>query len=55
MLSIYLLEGRINLLQKPNPIGRLMYTAIANIIIDTVIAIWLLKPPILQGFVTPKQ
>jgi hypothetical protein len=55
ILATYFLEGRINLLQKPNPLGRLIYTVIANMIIGTVIAIWLLRPSILQRFVTSKQ
>jgi hypothetical protein len=55
ILATYLLEGRINLLQTPNPFARLIYAVIANMIIGTVIAIWLLKPPILQRFVSPKQ
>jgi hypothetical protein len=55
ILATYLLEGRINLLQKPNPVGRLIYAVTANMIIGTVIAIWLLKPPLLKRFVTPKQ
>jgi hypothetical protein len=55
ILATYLLEGRINLLQKLNPFARLIYAMIANMIIGTVIAIWLLKPPILRRFVSPKQ
>jgi hypothetical protein len=55
LLATYLLEGRINLVQKPNPLGRLIYAVIANMIIGTVIATWLLKPSILQGFVTIQQ
>ena len=55
IFATYLLEGRINLLQKPNPLGRLIYAVIANMIIGTVIAIWLLRPSILQRFVTSKQ
>jgi hypothetical protein len=55
ILATYLLEGRINLLQKPNPLGRLIYAVIANMIIGTVIAIWLLRPSISQRFVTSKQ
>jgi hypothetical protein len=50
-----LLEGRINLLQKPNPLGRLIYLVIPNTIIGTVIAISLLGQYIVQGFVTTKQ
>src|ERR1044072_1575372 len=53
--ATYLLEGRINLLQKPNPLGRLIYAVIANMIIGTIIAIWLLRPSILQRFVTIQQ
>ena len=50
VLATYLLEGRINLLQKPDPLGRLTYAVVANIAIGTVIAIWLLKPSISSGF-----
>jgi hypothetical protein len=31
ILEINLLEGRINLLQKPDPIGRFVYAITANI------------------------
>ena len=55
VLATYLLEGRINLLQKPDPLGRLTYAVIANIAIGTVIAIWLLKPSISSGFLTIRQ
>jgi hypothetical protein len=55
IFATYLLEGRINLLQRPNPLGRLIYAVIANMIIGTVIAIWLLRPSILQRFVTIQQ
>lgn len=37
------------------PLGRLIYALIANMIIGTAIAIWLLKPSILNRFVNPKQ
>ena len=50
VLATYLLEGRINLLQKPDPLGRLTYAVVANIAIGTIIAIWLLKPSISSGF-----
>ena len=55
ILATYLLEGRINLLQKPDPFGRFTYTIIANIAIGTVIAIWLLKPSISSGSLTIRQ
>jgi CAAX prenyl protease-like protein len=55
ILATYLLEGRIQLLQRPNPSGRLIYTVVANIIIGTAISIWILKLPVFQRFVTAKQ
>ena len=55
ILATYLLEGRINLLQKPDTLGRFTYIVIANIAIGTVIAIWLLKPSISSGFLTIRQ
>jgi membrane protease YdiL (CAAX protease family) len=55
VLATYLLEGRINLLQKPDPLGRLTYAVVANIAIGTIIAIWLLKPSISSGFLTIRQ
>jgi hypothetical protein len=55
VLATYLLEGRINLLQRPDPLGRLTYAVVANIAIGTVIAIWLLKPSISSGFLTIGQ
>jgi hypothetical protein len=55
ILATYLLEGRVNLLQKPDPLGRFTYTVIANIAIGTIIAIWLLKPSITARFLTIRQ
>ena len=55
ILATYLLEGRINLLQKPDPLGRFTYSVIANIAIGTVIAIWSLKPSISSGFLAIRQ
>lgn len=55
ILATYLLEGRINLLQKPDPLGRFTYAVIANIVIGTVIAIWLLKPSISSGVLTIRK
>lgn len=52
----YLLEGRINLLKGPDRIGRFIFVIIANIIIKTLVAIYLLKrSPITSSFVTIKQ
>lgn len=55
VLATYLLEGRISLLQKPDPLGRLIYAIVANIAIGTVAAIWLLKPSISSRFLAIRQ
>jgi membrane protease YdiL (CAAX protease family) len=55
ILATYLLEGRISLLQNPDPLGRLIYAIVANIAIGTVVAIWLLKPSISSRFLTIRQ
>jgi hypothetical protein len=55
LLATYLLEGRINLLQKPNPFGRFTYAIIANILIGTIIAILSLRPSIKSRFSTLDQ
>jgi membrane protease YdiL (CAAX protease family) len=55
VLATYLLEGRINLLQRPDPVGRYAYAIIANILIGTIIAIWFLKPSIKSRFSTQSQ
>jgi hypothetical protein len=34
----YILEGRIHLFQKVDPIGRIMYVVIANIAVGTVLS-----------------
>ncbi|HET7147197.1 MAG TPA: CPBP family glutamic-type intramembrane protease [Candidatus Nitrosopolaris sp.] len=39
----YLLEGRIHLLQRADVVGRIEYVVIANMVIGTVLAIWLLR------------
>jgi hypothetical protein len=39
----YLLEGRIHLLQRIDVFGRFEYAIIANMIIGTVVAIWLVS------------
>jgi hypothetical protein len=54
-LATYLLEGRIYLLQRPDPLGRFTYTVTANMVIGIVITIWLLKPSISAGFLTIRQ
>lgn len=55
VLATYLLEGRISLLQKPDPVARLIYAIVANIAIGTVAAIWLLKPSISSRFLAIRQ
>jgi hypothetical protein len=39
----YLLEGRINLLQQPTVVGRFSYVLIANVLIGTIGAFWVLQ------------
>lgn len=51
----YMLEGRINLLQRVDPIGRTEYAVIANILIGTVFGLIMLKPSLKSKFVTHKQ
>jgi hypothetical protein len=52
----YLLEGRIHLLQRVDVIGRIEYVVIANMVIGTVLAIWLLRYyHISSGFISTKQ
>jgi len=40
---IYLLEGRIHLLQRVDVLGRFEYAIITNLITGTVAAVWLLR------------
>lgn len=42
-LATYLLEGRINLLQQPTIAGRYTYVLIANVLIGTIGAIWVIR------------
>jgi hypothetical protein len=52
----YLLEGRIHLLQRVDVIGRFEYVVTANMVIGTVLAIWLLRYyHISSGFISTKQ
>ncbi len=54
-IGTYLLEGRINLLQEPTPAGRTIYILVTNIIIGTVIALWILGSRIRSGALNEKQ
>ena len=52
----YLLEGRIHIPQRIDVLGRFEYVVIANMVIGTVLAIWLLRYyRISSGFISPKQ
>ena len=54
-LAMYLLEGRINLLQEPTIAGRFVYVLVANVLIGTLGAIWVLRSLIDFQFVTVEQ
>jgi hypothetical protein len=53
--TTYILEGRVNLLQKNDPIGRLEYIVIANIVIGIVIPLIVLRFAIMAGMLSAKQ
>jgi len=54
-LATYILEGRVNLLQRVDPVGRIEYAIIANILIGTLFALVMIKPSLRANFVTTKQ
>jgi hypothetical protein len=53
--ATYLLEGRIGLLRQPTLIGRWIYVVVANILIGTVAAAWVLRSLLISGLVTLDQ
>src|SRR5215204_669789 len=53
--ATYLLEGRIHLFQKVDPIGRITYVAIANIIIGTILSAIAIRYLLRKDFVKPEQ
>lgn len=53
--TTYLLEGRVNLLQKNDPLGRLEYIVIANIVIGIVIPLIVLRFAIMTGMLSAEQ
>lgn len=53
--ATYLLEGRIGLLRQPTLIGRWIYVVVANILIGTVAAAWVLRSLLISGLVTLEQ
>lgn len=55
VIATYLLEGRINLLLRFDPVGRILYVIIANIIIGTIVAFWALRYMLSSGFISQEQ
>lgn len=55
VIATYVLEGRINLLLRFDPVGRILYVIIANIIIGTILAFWALRYMVSSGFITQDQ
>ncbi len=53
--ATYLLEGRIGLLRQPTLIGRWIYVVVANILIGTVAAAWVLRSLLNSRLVTLDQ
>jgi hypothetical protein len=48
-LATYVLEGRINLLQQPTVVGRYVYVLIANVLIGTIGAVWVIRSSVNSG------
>ena len=55
VVATYLLEGRINLLHRPDPLGRTVYAVVANILIGTVIALLAMQLALKSRLVTLPQ
>jgi hypothetical protein len=53
--ATYILEGRVDLLQRVDPIGRIEYAVIANILVGSIFALMMLRPSLHANFVTSKQ
>lgn len=53
--ATYILEGRVNLLQRVEPISRIEYAVIANILVGTIFAFMILRSSLRANFVTSKQ
>jgi membrane protease YdiL (CAAX protease family) len=51
--ATYALEGRVDLLQKVDPIGRMVYTAVANIAIGIILAVIVLRYLVSASFLKP--
>lgn len=55
VVATYILEGRIHLFQKVDPIGRMTYVIIANIAIGTVLSAIAIRYLLKAQFVKPRQ
>lgn len=55
VVATYLLEGRIELLLRPDPIGRAVYALIANVFIGTALSAWMLRSSLDSGVVALGQ
>jgi len=55
VLATYLLEGRVNLLQRVDPIGRTLYAVIANILIGIGLSTWLFRVGLQEGVVDARD
>jgi membrane protease YdiL (CAAX protease family) len=53
--ATYLLEGREQLLQRPDPAKRAIYTVAANIVVGTLLAGWVVRWLIVRGKITLGQ
>jgi hypothetical protein len=52
VLATYLLEGRVELLSRPDPAGRAVYALIANVLVGTLGAAWLVRQTVRRGVLT---
>jgi hypothetical protein len=56
VIATYILEGRILTLLRPEAVfERIVYTVVANFLIGTVVAVWVLRSFVKSGFVALKQ
>ena len=53
--ATYFLEGRINLFQRVDPVGRITYVAVANIVIGTLISGLTIRYLLRSRFIEPNQ
>ncbi len=55
VFATWLLEGRILLLQNPDPTGRLIYAVVANIVIGTLITLVAIRSFLSAGVISPDR